>query len=515
MKIMHITALSAIAGAALLISPAEAQKSKNTLRSAFQSPIKGISYYYDPKPDTAMEQAAVYDGLVFFDEEKHIYKPLLAKAWRRVGDKAIEFDLRDDVKWHDGEKFDADDVVYTYGFLIDPKTKIRFKRNWNWIAKVEKLGAYKVRITAKRPTPFDMARHAYLTAMLPEHIHSKLERKATFGLKPVGTGMFKVLQVDKNKGIIMELNDAFKHGGDAKPVTNVKRISFASIPDIGTQIAQYLAGNLDMVTRVPLDQAESIIKRLPDARLTVGQGISYMYMAFDSAGRSGVKPVTDVRVRKAMAMAVDRDVLVKLMTGGRNINRPGAMCWRVQAGCDFDAALPKFDIAGAKKLMAEAGYPNGFNLEITTFNTAAIRNQAQAVAGMLSKIGIKATVDSHVLASYRKKQGQGKIQTIVAAWPAGGLPDVSGTLGFIFRSPPSRNYHGDKGLVKLAKQMGGVMDPAKRRALGKKIFNMATEKAYFIPLGPNPAVVVHSKDLQVKADALNALNIEAWNLRWK
>jgi peptide/nickel transport system substrate-binding protein len=222
---------------------ADAQRSKDTMRSAFNSPIRGISYYYDPKPDTVMEQAAVYDGLVVFDEKAGKMEPLLAKAWRRIGDKTIEFDLRDDVKWHDGEKFDADDVVYTYRWLIDPKVKLRFKRFWSWIAGIEKLGPYKVRITAKRPTPYDIMRHAYLTAMLPEHIHSKLKEKVEFGQHPVGTGMFKAIQVDKNAGIILERNEAFRHGGKGKPVTNIKRMTFASMPDYGTQLAQFLAGN--------------------------------------------------------------------------------------------------------------------------------------------------------------------------------------------------------------------------------------------------------------------------------
>ncbi|MDA0238575.1 MAG: ABC transporter substrate-binding protein [Proteobacteria bacterium] len=515
MRLGHLSAATAI-GLAVVVTAttASAQKSKDTLRGAFQSPIKGISYYYDPKPETAMEQAAVYDGLVAFDETNLKYEPLLAKSWKRVGDTAIEFDLRDDVKWHDGEKFDADDVVYTYEWLTDPKTKLRFKRFWNWIAKVEKLGPYKVRITAKRTTPFDLTRHAYLTAIVPEHIHGKLENKALFGQKPVGTGMFRVSQVDKNKGVIFERNDAFKHGGKVKKMSNVKKMTFKAIPDMGTQVAELLGGNLDFIRGATLEQATQLASQ-PGFTASIGQNLSYIYMAMDARGRSGNKALIDPRVRKALMMGTNRADMLKLLAGDHKLKLPEAMCWRSQAGCDYDAALPKFDPAAAKKLLAEAGYPNGFDLDITTFTSPSIRNTAIFVAGQLKKIGIQTRVDARAIGSYRKKQRDGKIEMIVAGWPAGGFPDVSGTLGFIYASPPKNVYHPDKELMKMARQMNGILDPVKRKALGKKVFNRSTEMAYFIPLIPNPTVTVHRDEVTIKVGAFGAYGIEAWDIRWK
>lgn len=507
--------VAAIGIIALTAGPqALAQKSKDTFRSAFRSPIRGLSYYYDPKPDTVFEQSAVFDGLVAYDEKAGKFEPLLAKSWKRIDAKTIEFELRDDVKWHDGEKFDADDVVYTYRWLIDPKTRIRFKRFWGWIESVEKLGPYRVRITAKRPTPFDLTRHAYLTAILPEHIHGKLKNKVDFGRHPVGTGMYKAIQVDANKGIILERNDQYRHGGKGKPASNIKRMVFRAIPDTGTQIAEFLAGNLDMIRDMNLEQGENLAKQ-PGVELTVGQGISYLYMAIDAKGRSGVKALTDSRVRKALMMAVDRDAILKYRVGNRKVAVPKAMCWKIQAGCDFDVPLPEYDPAGARKLLAEAGYPNGLNLEITTFDNPTIRGAAELVSGMLARIGVRAKVDARVIGAYRKKQASGKIQVIAAAWPAGGFPDVSGTLGFIFSTPPSRDYHGDDTLRKMARRMNGIMDPVKRRALGKMVFNRATEMAYFIPLGPNPVNVVHRDTVSVDATAMGAFTIDPSGLRWK
>ena len=461
-----------------------------------------------------MSQAAVYDGLVWYNGDTNKLAPLLAKSWKRIDDKAIEFELRDDVKWYDREKFDADDVVYTYNWLTDPKTKMRFKRNWSRVAKTEKLGPHKVRITAKKPTPFDLIRHATLTAIVPEHVHGKLEKKVEFGLKPVGTGMFRAVQVNRNKGIILERDPAFKHGSAGKTVGNIKRIHFAFIPDISAQVAQFLAGNLDAMRNAPLDQALEMAKA-KGVELTVGSSISYQYVTFDSKGRSGNAPIKDPRVRKAILMAIDKDSLIKLAAGPYKVARPGAMCWRIQAGCDYSLEQPKYDPAGAKKLLAEAGFPNGLALEITTFTSSAIRGSAEAVSGMLAKIGIKASIDSRQISSYRKKQRDGKIQMGVFGWPAGGMADVSGTLGFLFAPPNSRDYHGDATLKKLSRQMGGIMDPAKRKALGRQVFDRAIEKSYFMTIMANPTSVVHKSNVAVKIGSLNAFAIEAWDLNWK
>ena len=439
----------AVALASLLFAgPAAAQKSKDTLRLAFEAPIKGVDWYHDPKPDTAMSQAAVFDGLVWFNHKTRKIEGLLAKSWTRTNPTTIEFELHENVKWHDGEAFDADDVVYTYKWLTDPKTKMRFKRNWAWVKSVEKLGSHKVRITAKKPTPFDLARHATFTAIVPEHVHGPLEKKVDFGRKPVGTGPFRAITVD-GKQILVEKNKDFKHGGTAKPLSNINRIQWRFIPDGSTQIAQYFAGNLDAIRNAPLEQALQMAKRKGN-QFTIGTGISYQYITFDSKGRSGNKAMQDARVRKAILMAIDYDALVKLAAGPHKVDRPGSMCWRLQAGCDFSSKQPEHDPAAAKKLLAEAGYGDGLEVEITTFVAPAIKTNAEAVAGMLQKIGIKAGVDPKVIGAYRKKQRDGKIQMGLFGWSAGAIADVTGTLGFLMNPPPARDYHGDKTLKEMS-----------------------------------------------------------------
>ena len=489
--------------------PAVADNASDTLRIAVDQPIQTISYYYDPAPDTVFESEAVYDGLVSYDVTRGEVEPLLAKAWRRIDPQTVEFDLRDDVTWQDGTKFTAADVAYTLDFLTDPKTVLRFRQNWSWIEKVEQVGDDKIRIHAKQPTPYDLTRFAYVTTILPEHQPGTPQEK---GYHPIGTGPYRAMQVDDAKGIVFERNAEYRHGNPAKPGSNIGRITLQSVPEEGTRIAQLLAGNLDMID-ASLQQAQNLAQD-PRFEMTVVQGASFMYVAFDAQGRSGAKPVTDARVRQALSMAIDRDALRKLVAGDAKIEQPGAMCWRSQAGCDYSLPLPDYDPAGAKQLLAEAGYPDGFDIEITTF-TGLPANIAEAVAGQWHAIGVNAKIDRLAVVSYRKKQEAGKIQVMVAAWPAGNIPDVSATVDAFFAAGPA-DYSGDRELHQLAAQSDAAMDPAARKTIGRQMFDRGTEKFYFLPISPFPTILVHTKELAVtQSNRFTPLGYEVSDLNWK
>ena len=490
-------------------APAFADKASGTLHLAAAQPVQLISYYYDPSPDTVFESEAVYDDLVSYDVKSGKVEPLLAKAWRRIDPQTLEFDLRDDVKWQDGTKFSASDVAYTMKWLSDPATVLRFKGNWSWIDKVEQIGDDKIRIHAAKPTPYDLTRFAYVTAILPQHQAGTPHDK---GYHPIGTGPYRATQIDDAKGIILERNDNYKHGNAAKPGSNIKRITLQPIREIGTLVAQLLAGNLDMIN-VPFQAAKDLVQD-PRFEMSIVQGSSFMYVAYDARGRSGAKPVTDERVRKALTLAINRDALLKLVAGDAKLETPGAMCWRSQAGCDYSAPLPPYDPAEAKKLLAEAGYPNGFNIEITAF-TGAATQVAEAVAGQWHAIGVNAKIDAQAVVSYRKKQQEGRIQVMVAAWPSGNFPDVSSTVDAFFAAGPS-DYSGDQELHDLAAQSDAAMDPDARKAIGRKMFDRATQKFFFLPISPYPTILVHTKELAVtQSSRFTPLGYEVSDLNWR
>jgi peptide/nickel transport system substrate-binding protein len=513
---MNIWQAAAVAaGVVLCASSASAQKSKDTLRFPLNDPVQGVSYYEDPKTETVFETAGVYDTLIAYDEDKNTFEPLLAKSFKRIDDTTLEFEMRDDVTWHDGQKLTADDVIYTINWILDPKTQLRFKNYWDWVDKVEKTGPNTIRIHAKQPTAFDLSMISFYTYIEAQHAHGKTDDKVSYIRHPVGSSMYKVTKVDPAVGITFEKNPAYKWGGTAKPASNIGKMELLFLPDSGTRIAKFLAGELEILPKdTPLDQAEELAKK-PGVELTIGQGTYYTYLAIDAKGRSGVKALTDLRVRKAIFMAVDRDELYHLTIGDHEVPRPEAMCWRSQGGCDYSVPLPKYDPAGAKKLLAEAGYPNGFDLVVSTFTNLEVAQKAEAIANQLRKVGIRAAVQKWTLGSYREAQRDGKLQVFAGGWPGGGMPDVTATLAFVYSAPPTRDYHGDPELSKMAQEVDLIVDPAKRKALGRKVFDRSTEMAYFLPTAPGPIIAVHTKDLAVRAGTMHSYGLDPWWLNWK
>ena len=510
---VQLARIAALVGL-LAASPAFAQKSKDTLRTAFQTPIETIDLYLEPGPENALLTRTIFDGLVFFDERHNKYKPLLASTWRQPSPLIYEFDLRSDVKWHDGQGFSADDVVYTVHWLIDPKSKYRNPTDFNWIQSIEKLGPDKVRITAKEPFAPALARAAYSILIYPAHVHGKLVDKSDFGRAPVGTGHYKLTQVDKNKGILAERNDAFAHGGEHKAKSNIGHWSILPVPDLATQQAQILVGNIDYARGIDREQAKDIAKQVK-GEITGAYGLNFTYALFDAKGRSGIEALKDIRVRKAIVMAINRKELMALAGSDSTGSLLEGLCFKSQQGCGYSAPMPSYDLAAAKRLMAEAGYGDGFELEVTTY-VGPTADFGKAVAGQLRQIGIRSSVDIRTLATARKKIADGKIQLLVGGWSQGGLPDPQGTVR-LFAQPAgdSDDYFGDELLAKLGGEVNSILDDQQRRAQVARLFDRMSEQIYVVPLVQTPQTFVHSAEVAINPSSFNPYGADMQDFRWK
>jgi peptide/nickel transport system substrate-binding protein len=339
--------------------------------------------------------------------------------------------------------------------------------------------------------------------------------KLVFARNPVGTGMYRAVSVDDAKGIVLKKNPDYKHGGDAKPPSNIGNMNIVFMPEIGTRIASFLAGNIDVIARqISIDQAEDLAST-PGVKFDLIQGPSVAYMMLDARGRTGVKALTDVRVRRAMFMAVNRPELAKLQTGNHAMNRtPEGICFRDQKGCDYSIALPDYDPEGAKKLMAEAGYADGFEADMYTY-AGSVSDYAVAVAGMLKKINIRANVVRVTVQTQRKFEADNKVSIMLGSWPNGQLPDVSGILGYFLEPALVSDYHGDPKVRSLAGEMDNTMDPVKRRAIGKALFDYVTEQAYVEPVGPRPSQIVYRDYLDIKPSLYMAAGFAPSQINWR
>jgi peptide/nickel transport system substrate-binding protein len=496
--------------AALAAAPAFAQKSKDTLRFPVFDPDAGIDTYTMPSSFANVWGPSAYDMLLGFDPKDGKFVGHLAKSYSQPNPTTYEFEIRDDVKWHDGQKFTADDVVYTLQYLTDPKVKLRYKSYWQWIKSIEKVGANKVRVTANVAAPDSLMYLAMRTPIYPKHLHGAVENKIDFAIKPVGTGPLRIVQMDKNAGIIGEKYKDYVPS-KVKPPSGVGRVVAQPIKDMGTLTATLMTGGADVATDLPPDQADALVKT-GNFETTLGPpSTSYYFIEFPATAWVNNKALGDIRVRRAILMAINRDALVKVKYGplASHLKPEAGLCSKEQLGCGFTKTAYKYDPAAAKKLLAEAGYADGFDVTINCFPINA--TESEAISGMLRAVGIRASVRQHPTAQRQQLFNEGKVEIGNYGWSGGGMFEVSGNLG---RHVESNDY-GDPELARLAQPAATMLDDAQRRVQVAKVFDRITDQAYAEPTDPNRPVFVHTKEVVLNARTIRAEQVNPHEFGWK
>ena len=507
---MHFKHVASVAAALALCAPsAMAQKSKDTLRFAVNNPFAVLSSYHLPTDEAALLYREMYDQLITFNEYEQKIQGQLAKSWT-VQPGVYEFDLKEGITFHNGNKFDADDVVATLKYASDPATKLTFKNRYDWMKTIEKLGPYKVRITAAEPSSAHMSLLAYRIRIWDAETMAKVGDVEDYGrLTPVGTGIYKAVQVDKNTGTIIERNPNYKT--DPEKTAPIGRVHAIPMPDQQTQIAQFMTGGLDLLRNITPDTAKALGAN-PNTTITNLPSPSFFYMMLDAAGVSGNKALTDARVRRAIFMAIDRDSIMKyLVPGGEVATKMDGMCFKETIDCKINVKAPDYNPAEAKKLLAEAGYPNGFEFEYSVFTP--FMNLGQAVAGDLRKIGIIAKLQPVDLALYRRKQGAGELQGLSVMTPTASHPDAWSILGILYGGPAFQ-YYKDKQISDAMEAGEKEFDQAKRVDLYAKVFDRTNTESYIFPVTSIPTVLAHTKEVGVGKDKYAAGDVWAASFFW-
>jgi peptide/nickel transport system substrate-binding protein len=508
---ISLSTLAVAAAVSLLLQPAQAQKAKDTVRIALNEAISTLVINEDPRPEPELFTYAVFDSLICYDATSEAYKPLLAKSWTNPDDKTIVFQLRDDVKFHDGSPLTADDVVYTLQYYADPASKLRFATaNMAWMDRVEKIDDHTVRVVAKSPSPIPMVILSSTADILPAKLHGSYETKTDFGRQhPIGTGPYKVVSLDATKGVELVKNPDYPQGNDCKHAGAIGHVTGVPITDQQTQIAQMTVGGIDFMRGRSKDQAE-MMAQMPTVAVTTTEGLTYAYMAMDSTNRAGQPALSDQRVRRALIQAIDRVTVARsVIAGGDDVVALDAMCRRVERGCDFSTKPPPFDRVAAKRLLDDAGFPDGFDVEITV--PTGMEGLAEAIGGELRKVGVRAKIDKVPVPAYRQKQTSGKIQILVWIW---GQPDVYSTAGLFFDGGP-RDYWHDAKLTELMDRGIATTDLAARKLIYRQLFDRVNEMNYILPISTVPELFIHSKDLFVKKGSISRTGVEIADMHWQ
>lgn len=482
-----------------------AGKADNTARISLPGEVGTLNYYFDSSREGFISSLQIFDGLIYQDPKTNEFKPSLAESWNWVDDKTLEFKLRKDVKFSNGEPFDADDVVFTINYIVDPQNKVVVYDKVKWMKSAEKVDQQTVRINLHAPYPLALVALAVSTPMYPKDYYEKVGQ-AGMSSAPVGTGPYRVTSVTPGSGFNLEKNPNYFNG--PKAAATIGKIEVRTIRDVNTQLAELMSGNLDFMWQFPADIADKL-KSTGQFNVTAKPTMRIGFITLDAMNRSTPKsPLADVRVRQAMNYAIDRKGIVDaLVQGGAEVINTA--CAPIQFGCEQDVVKYAYDPAKAKKLLAEAGYANGFTIEMGAYRD---RPYAEAMINNLAAVGIKVNLSMLQYSALASRHMEGNMPMAFLTHGSSSIPDVAAITPEFF-GLGKQDYAGDKEVAALLKEGGSTIDNDKRKASYSKAFKLIAEKAYWVPLWTYPSTYAMSKDLKFDptADELLRFYDMSWN----
>ena len=326
----------------------------------------------------------VFDTLV--SRPKGAVSPVVwaAKSYQLRDPKTVDFQMREGIKFTNGEDVDAEAVKYSFTRpLADGFKTVQSAYSKN-IDRVEVISKWVVRLHLKGPDPGLFIRLSDLVGKLvpPRYYSSMSQEEAS--MKPIGSGPYKLVQWKRGVEMVFEANPNYWHPDYPK----VQKIRVVPIREEGTKVAALLKGEVGLINNVP-PQYIPRIETNPNTEVKSVRGTRIPHIAFTHLIKS---PLQDIRVRKAIAHAIQREIIVKSVVEGR-----GVVCdqplheWT--EGYDPRYRTPyEYNPEKSKKLLAEAGYPSGFTIDFIGPVGRYLKDKevCEAVAGMLSKVGIQA-----------------------------------------------------------------------------------------------------------------------------
>jgi peptide/nickel transport system substrate-binding protein len=404
--------------------PAAAQRAPDTLVIGSAAAVTTVDpHYHNLGPNNALGQH-IFDRLVERDSRARP-RPSLAESYRAVSDTVWEFKLRQGVTWHDGRPFTADDVVFTFARVPDvPNSPGGFGGFLRAIARTEVVDAHTLRIHTKQPhplLPLDLASVSIIARHAAEAAQSE---DYNSGKASVGTGPYRLSAYRSGDRVELARNDAY--WGEREPWS---RVTLRFLLNDGARTAALLAGDVDLIEQIPTTDLARL-KREPKLVVTEIASLRTVFLSPDYS-RSGATPLVtdnagtplprnpflDPRVRHALSLAINRDALVERAMDGA---AEATAQWlpRGAFGYNPDVRPAPFDPDAARRMLAEAGFPEGFRLTLATPNDRWPNDArlSQAVAQMWTRIGVRTQVDAMPFAAFVPRRTRQEHAMQLGAW---------------------------------------------------------------------------------------------------
>ena len=381
-RLLSLAAGAALLASTALVAPGAQAADRPTITVAVQQIVNAGAL------DVLREQSnvgarvfySIFEGLIDFERQTDDLpqKPGLATSWKRIDDRTVELTLREGVKFHNGDVMTAEDVVFTFsperfgtlpeqieaqkegatlftssaatatkGKVPPPEVAAVAKRAWPNLDRVEKVDDMTVRFISKVPDPTLEGRISRGGAqILSKRAYQEAATWADFARAPVGTGPYKVVDFRPDNVLVLAAHEDY-WGGEPP----IKELRFLVVPEVASRVNGLLSGEYDFITDVPPDQI-ALVEEDPAFEVVGGPITNHRLMVFDK--NNG--PMKNVKIRQAMTHAIDRELIVDALWGGRT-KVPAGLQWEYYGDMYLaDWEVPAYDLDLAKKLVAESGY---------------------------------------------------------------------------------------------------------------------------------------------------------------
>lgn len=439
-----------------------------------------------------------YDPLVDLDKDLNLV-PGLATAWQQLSPTVWRFELRQNVKFYDGSPFTADDVVFSMARVAGEGSDM--KAYVNDFKEVRKLDDHTVEIETKTPLailPQILTQVLIMSkkwsednnATRPVDRRKGVENTASF--KTNGTGPFHVRERQPNVRTVFVRNPNYW----GKVEGNVQEVVFTPIASPATRVAALLSGQVDVMEPVPVQDVARVNSGA--TRVMSGPELRTIFLGMDQkrdellfSSIKGKNPFKDKRVRQAFYQAIDIEGIKKTVM--RDAARPTALMigpgingWTAEQ----DKRLP-YDVEAAKKLMAEAGYPDGFEVAMNCPNDRYVNDAqiCQAVAANLARINVKINLQAETKGTYFPKILRRDTSFYMLGWTPSSY-DAHNPLNALMRCPDDKTGAGQFNLGsycnpkvdELTVKIGAAADKTERDAMIREAFKLHSDDVGHLPL---------------------------------
>jgi peptide/nickel transport system substrate-binding protein len=394
----------------------------------------------------------IYDSLVERGADAKL-RPQLAESWRIIDGTTVEFRLRNGIKFSNGEPFNAEVVKYNFervaGLMPDAKKTLNAS-DYNTIKEVKVIDDYTVQIITKHPDPLLLA---YVAKKFIVPIkYTKQDNFESLATKPIGTGPYVLKSWMKGGELVLTAKKDYRKGAP-----KIDEVVFRPIPDDATRIAELKVGNVDIIANLKPDNVKEIeaVKQL-EVKYAPSNRVVMLWI------NTELEKMKDARVRKAINHALDVPSLIKNVMGG-NAYRLSTMCPKHFIGWDPEEKFYTYDPQKARKLLAEAGYPNGIDITILVPRGAFLNaiQATEAIAGMLLEVGIRAKLDAVEFGVFAKQtQAHQAPELMYAAW-GNRTFDVYDTLKIGAKTGAMFSWYSNRKVDEYIDKAGQTADPEK------------------------------------------------------